>query len=107
VANSDGYPWEAGDHPDTRPRVFTPTRSEQARMDAALRACTAPSAEIRRQQMRPLPMPPRYGRGSDTTILTCWEEPQVITVHSIMDYSDDEAMLQSTPVPALRTGPAA
>lgn len=102
MANSDGYPWESEDDRLAYTRVFIPTRTEQARMDAALQAAAAPSAEIRRQMMAPVPMPPRYGNsGPGTDILTCWEQAPVIPVKSIMDYSDDEAGLQATSRPSL------
>lgn len=102
MANSDGYPWESGDDQLAYTRVFIPSRIEQAQMDAALQAAAAPAAEIRRQLMRPLSMPPRYGYGAPgTDILTCWEQPQTVPVHSIMDYTNDEAALLSTSRPSL------
>ena len=102
MANSDGYPWESNDDQTEYTRVFLPTRGEQARMDAALQAAALPGQEIRRQLMTPPPVPPRYGyAGRGTDILTCWEQPQTVPVHSIMDYTNDEAGLQSTARPSL------
>lgn len=102
MANSDGYPWESADDQIEYTRVFIPTRAEQTQMDAALQAAAAPSAEIRRQLMRPLPMAPRYGSpGPGTDILTCWQESPVAPVHSIMDYTSDEAALLSTSRPSI------
>jgi len=102
MANSDGYPWESDDDQLAWTRVFIPARTEQMQMDAALRLAAAPADEIRRQGMGPLPMPPRYGRGPRMPdILTCWESSQAVPVHSIMDYTNDEAALQSTSRPSL------
>lgn len=102
MANSDGYPWESEDDRLQYTRVFIPTRAEQTRMDAALQAAAAPSVQIRRQMMAAAVMPPRYGdSGPGTDILTCWEQPQTVPVHSIMDYTADEAMLQATGRPSL------
>jgi hypothetical protein len=102
MANSDGYPWESNDDRIEYTRVFIPSRIEQIQMAAALQIPALRSQEIRRQLMTPIPMPPRYaygGRGTD--ILTCWEQPQTAPVHSIMDYTNDEAGLQSTARPSL------
>lgn len=102
MANSDGYPWESDDDQLAWTRVFIPTRNEQAQMDAALMLAAAPAAQIRRQGMPPPVMPPRYGHGPGMPdILTCFEPAQPAPVHSIMDYTNDEAGLQSTSRPSL------
>lgn len=104
MANSDGYPWESNDDQLAYTRVFIPSRNEQAMMDAALQAAdpALPAADIRRQMMRRIPMAPRYGyAGRGTDIMTCWEESPVAPVHSIMDYTNNEAGLQSTSRPSL------
>lgn len=102
MANSDGYPWENGDDRLQYPAIFTPTAAEQAQMDAALELQAAPATAIRELGMTLPPMPPRYGRGPGMPdILTCWEPAQAPPVHSIMDYTNDEAALQSTSRPSL------
>lgn len=102
MANSDGYPWESEDDRLQYTRVFIPTAAEQFQMDAALALSGSPAARIRRTMMAPQPVYPRYGpRSVMPDILTCWEDPQIPRVHSIMDYTDDEAGLQASSRPSL------
>lgn len=102
MTNSDGYPWETDDGRLQYPAVFTPTIAEQNQMDIALQLPVLPAEVIRREMMAPPPMPPRYGHGPGMPdILTCFEPAQPAPVQSIMDYTNDEAGLQSTSRPSL------
>lgn len=102
MANSDGYPWESEDDRLQYTRVFIPTIAEEQQMGFALALPVLPAAVIRRGMMAPPPMPPRYAPGPGMPdILTCWQDPGVVPVKSIMDYTDDEAGLQATSRPSL------
>lgn len=102
MANSDGYPWESEDDRLQYTRVFVPSRMEQAQMGAALAFTGMPAQQIREVMMTPPPAPPRFNlAGNGTDILTCWEDSQLPVTHSIMDYTGDEAALQSTARPSL------
>lgn len=102
MANSDGYPWESAEDQLEYTRVFIPSRAEQFQMDQALALQNAPGNAIREMLMTPPPMPPRYGlAGRGIDILSCWQESAVPATKSIMDYTDDEAGIQSTARPSL------
>lgn len=102
MANSDGYPWESDDDQLAWTRVFIPSRAEETQMGNALQLARMPGAFIRRQLMGTTPMPPRYAYGPGMPdILTCFEPAQPAPVHSIMDYTSDEAALQSSSRPSL------
>lgn len=102
MANSDGYPWDSADDKLAYERVFIPSPAQQAQMSLALALPALPAQRIREVMMTPPPMPPRFGlAGNGTDILTCWEDIQPVPAHSIMDYSNDEAALQSTTRPSL------
>ncbi len=84
-------------------RAFESPRPEQRMMAAAL-MCADPSTpeSVIRSQLTNTTIPPRTGYDRTVPgINEVFATPAVPVVHSIMDYSADEAALQSTSRPSL------